>query len=472
MRPLQIVLITMLSLTNGATANAVVSAPVGATPFVVLGPDGVAVARVITGAQVCPPISIDGVDEKMTLRAPAETLPLRPTRSEPADSKPSAFPVIMCEAVLPKGASSAIVGGMPLPLPKPVVYRIVVIGDTGCRMKNAPKAENAAWQACNNPVAYPFAKVAAAAAAWKPDLVVHVGDYHYRENECPNDQPQCKGSPWGYGWDAWNADFFAPGAPLLNVAPLAAVRGNHENCNRAGQGWWRLLDPRPITKAQDCIDATNDMTGDFSDPYAIPLGEDAQLIILDLAAANKGPLTSADAEFEKFRHVYRQYEALAARTPYNIAANHHPILGFAAVEGKNADDPIRLKQGSESIQTAFSSIDPWLIPAHVQLLLSGHVHVWEQVSFKSQHPSQFVTGFSGTAEDTVPLPEKMDENASPAPGAEVATFSSWVDGFGWMSMERTGPANWNVTVWDVNGKAVNHCTITGKDSKCDVAQVK
>ena len=112
-----------------------------------------------------------------------------------------------------------------------------MIGDTGCRLKGKE------IQACNDPTAYPFAKTAQLAAAWKPDLVLHVGDYHYRENECPASAPGCEGSPWGYGWDAWSADFFSPGAPLLNAAPMVMVRGNHENCFRAGQGWMRFLDP-------------------------------------------------------------------------------------------------------------------------------------------------------------------------------------------------------------------------------------
>jgi len=445
---------------------------IAASRFVVMGADGQSVARVITSAIVCPTIVIDATRQPMQLRARADTLPLRPTRSEPADSKPSAFPVQTCDAVLPKGTKTASVEGTMLPVPKPIIERIVVIGDTGCRLKSAPKKADGAWQACGDPAAYPFGKIAAAAAAWKPDLIVHVGDYHYRENKCPDDQPQCQSSPWGYGWDAWDADFFGPGAPLLQVAPLAATRGNHENCNRAGQGWWRLIDPRPLEAGRDCLDASNDATGDFSEPYAIPLGMDTQLIILDLAKEAKGPITAIDPEFARFQDVYRKYETLAARTPYNIAANHHPILAFAAKDGAALGDPVRLMPGNEAIQSAFSSINPWIIPDHVQLLLSGHVHVWEQLSFKSQHPSQFVAGFSGTFEDVVKLPEKLDEYAMPAPGAEVASFSSWVFGFGWMSMERTGPQNWNVTVWDVNSKAVNHCTITGKDSKCDLAQVK
>ncbi len=442
-----------------------------ASRFVVMGENGQSIARVITTALTCPIITVDGKQEPMQVRALAAVVPQRPTRSEPGDSKPSAFPVLTCEAVLPKGTQMASVGGEPLPIPKSIIERIVVIGDTGCRLKNAPNKEDGAWQGCNDPAAYPFGKIASAAAAWKPDLIVHVGDYHYRENACPDDQPQCKGSPWGYGWDAWNADFFGPGAPLLRAAPLAATRGNHENCMRAGQGWWRFIDPRPLLAGRDCNDAGDDLTGDYSDPYAIQIGNGGQIIVLDLAKEAPGPLTAPDITFSKYRDVYRKYSVLAAQQPYTIAANHHPILGFAAKAGPKADDASMLRPGSEPIQSAFSSINPWITPDNVQILLSGHIHVWEQVSFKSRHPTQFIAGFSGTFEDVVKLPEKLDENAMPAAGAEVASFSSWVYGFGWMSMERTGLQNWSVVVWDVNGKAVNHCTIVGKDSKCDVPQV-
>ena len=80
-----------------------------------------------------------------------------------------------------------------MPLPKAEPQRIVVLGDSGCRMK---KADNA-WQACGDAAAWPFETVANAAAEFKPDLVMHVGDYHYRENACPADVAGCKASPWG-----------------------------------------------------------------------------------------------------------------------------------------------------------------------------------------------------------------------------------------------------------------------------------
>jgi hypothetical protein len=164
-------------------------------------------------------------------------MPLCPTKIPPAESKPSSFPVLVCERQLPAGAARASVGGHTLPLLRHAVRRIVVVGDTGCVVQNA------GVQACNDAAAWPFARLAAAAAAKKPDLVTHVGDYLSRENACPDGNAKCRGSPWGYGWDAWSADFFAPARDLLAAAPWVFVRGNHESCNRAGQGWWRFLDP-------------------------------------------------------------------------------------------------------------------------------------------------------------------------------------------------------------------------------------
>ena len=159
--------------------------------FVALGADGLAVARVLTEAPACPSIRIDGQNQAMRTRIGPGTLPLRTTISKPEVTKPSAFPVRTCEAVLPRSAKKVSVLGRRLPVPPPRIDRIVVIGDTGCRLKGKEV------QACNDPAVYPFAQVAQEAAAWHPDLVLHVGDYLYRETPCPTGQPGCAGSPWG-----------------------------------------------------------------------------------------------------------------------------------------------------------------------------------------------------------------------------------------------------------------------------------
>ncbi len=440
----------------------------GSTPiaYVVLGENGGAVARVLTEDTQCPLIRFDAQEVRMNVRAAPASLPLRSTRSAPEDSKSSMFPLLTCEKDIPRNTKSAMLGGISLPLPRSVIKRIVVIGDTGCRLKKS----DAAYQACNDSNLYPFARVAAAAADWKPDLVVHVGDLHYRENACPEGNSGCAGSPWGYGWDAWQADFFAPGAALLKAAPLVMVRGNHESCARAGQGWWRMIDPRPLLAGRDCNDAVNDDKGDYSDPYAVPLGGDAQLIVLDTSNTTGAAIPATDIRQLRYRDMYNKLEKLSQQASYNFAANHHPILGFAAKQNKQGE--VTLLPGNQGMQSVFSAINPLLMPPRINALLSGHVHVWQEVSFSSPHPTQFVAGFSGTMEDVVPLPAELPPAATPADGAIVEHHSSWVNGFGFMTMERNGPQQWVVKVWDVNGQQRNTCNVNGSHSVCELAQVR
>jgi len=150
------------------------------------------------------------------------------------------FPVAVCEGRAPAVTRQLVVGSSPAPILTPEVRRIVIIGDTGCRL------EGRAVQDCNDPEAWPFAEIAGRAAGRKPDLVIHVGDYYYRETACPVDRKGCAGSSHGDNWETWQADFFEPAAPLLAAAPWVLVRGNHELCRRDGHGWFRLLDPHML----------------------------------------------------------------------------------------------------------------------------------------------------------------------------------------------------------------------------------
>jgi hypothetical protein len=182
------------------------------TSYVVLAEDGTAVARILIDTPACPDIVLNQRSQPMQLRAPA-----------------AAIPLLTCEAPLPAGVTSASVLGRSLPLPKAEPQRIVIIGDTG-------------WQARNEIDQHPFATLAAEAAAWKPDLVIHLGDYLRRASACPEGNAGCAGSPPSDGWEAWDDDFFAPGARLLDAAPWIMARGSQESC----QGYSRFLDPRPL----------------------------------------------------------------------------------------------------------------------------------------------------------------------------------------------------------------------------------
>ena len=156
--------------------------------WVEMGANNQAIARLLTPYTACPSITVDGVTKPMNVRAPAGTLPLRPTSTDTTlaaamtsgNSKPSVFSNTACEFLLPAGATAASVAGIKLPLPKPVVNRVVVIGDTGCRISIGN-----VYQACDDPTIWPFSVISQAAAAMQPDLVLHVGDYQYRDNPCP-----------------------------------------------------------------------------------------------------------------------------------------------------------------------------------------------------------------------------------------------------------------------------------------------
>src|SRR3984885_14387924 len=96
-------------------ANAQILSPA----WVELGEGGQAIARVVvSGPAECPQANVDGVSLAMTPRQPV----------------PSGFRPV-CEVALPSGAKSARVHGQLLALSHADPSRIVVIGDTGCRIK-------------------------------------------------------------------------------------------------------------------------------------------------------------------------------------------------------------------------------------------------------------------------------------------------------------------------------------------------
>tara|TARA_R110000868_G_scaffold224721_11_gene476887 strand:+ start:531 stop:1748 length:1218 start_codon:yes stop_codon:yes gene_type:complete len=402
---------------------------------------------------------IDGEAVRMTERAAPATLPQRPTKSTVQNSKASSFPVRTCEASIPRGTHAASISGHSISLPKAHLDHIVVIGDTGCRIK---AADNAA-QGCNDPAAYPFARIAAQAAATHPDLVLHVGDYLYRENPCPAGNVGCAGSVWGYGWDAWNADFFAPAAPLLAAAPWIMVRGNHESCLRAGQGWWRFLAAQDFTIGRDCNDVANDARGDDSPPFAAPLGKGAQIIVMDLAIAGEDPISATDPRQGQLKAIQQTVMHLAKGHRFTFATDHYPILGLSA-SAKNGD--FKLNAGNLALRSTFGVSDPAFALPGIDMLIAGHVHEWQHVDLGLRHPSQLISGMSGTQEDVVPIPPADALASHPARGVSIKCFDSWTDGFGFMTMDRTGSRSWRVEVHALDGTIVRRCRVHGRRSTC------
>jgi hypothetical protein len=357
----------------------------------------------------------------------------------------SCFDVLVCEAPVPAGASSVSIGATKLPLPPQKIHRIAIIGDTGCRLKGSscsqttgcqPDCEATNVQACNDPEEWPFAAVAGLVAKARPDLVVHVGDYHYREALCPQGNADCAGSPAGDNWPSWKADFFAPAAPLLAAAPWVFVRGNHEECSRAGWGWFHFLDP-------GALPAT---CNDDPSPYPVAL-PGLQLLVLNTSAA--------DSESSGFyAPAYQTLNQLAAQgSSPSWLLSHHPLWAFL-------DDAGELVQVTEVLQQALGSGG---LGSRIGLVVAGHIHLFEALGFAASPPRVPITvfGMSGTKLDD-PLP------ASPVgqtiDGAQV-TAADTRDRFGYALAEPDADG-WKLTVYSVKGDPKVVCDVEGTSLKC------
>ncbi len=325
--------------------------------WITLGPSNAIIARAVR-ATACPQITIDGSTGSMNIRA------------LPAAEHPN----VVCETTVPAGATTVSIDGESMPLPDPDPQRIALIGDTGCRLK-APDV----FQACNDPAQWPFAQVAQSAASWDPDLVIHVGDYIYRESECPAGNAGCAGSPFGGNWATWQADFFEPVGPLMDAAPWILVRGNHEDCSREGAGWFRYLDPMPMP--EQCQP--------YTEPYALAIGN-VQAVVLDVATAQDTSAT--DEVTAAYKPIFERALELAGDKPAWLLT-HRPMWSIGAgSDGK----PVEWSTATYNA-TGFSEQS-----AVWDLVLAGHVHQAQLVWFtpESKRAPQVIAGGGGTELDT------------------------------------------------------------------------
>ena len=465
-------LATAALLALSACASSLLPAP-GIQPesvFTVRGAGQLAVVRVLTRAENCPDIAWDGKPpQAMLLRAAPATPALRSGGAQ-TDVKPAVFDVRTCEAAWTAGASGARVAGQDVPAPRSDIRRIVIIADTGCRMK----ASEDAFQPCNDAVKWPFAQVAQSAAALKPDLVLHIGDIHYRESPCPLGNPGCANSPWGYGFDAWEADFFKPARPLLQAAPWVFVRGNHESCFRAGQGWFRFIDAQPWTEARSCNDPKLDVQADYSEPYAVPIAPGTQLVVFDSSRTSGKPFTPSDPAYAKYTAQMLAVNRLTQRTPQNFFTSHHPLLAFAPV-----DEPGKIKPGGNAgLQSVFAPLHPErLFPDAVTVALHGHVHLFQAISFKSAHPASLVMGNSGSANEGFAPDINADRLAAgtqPFKGAVVEDYAA-TSNYGFATLDRVGSAavgDWLLTEYTASGSPEFRCQLSAGKSRCAKVNAK
>lgn len=383
--------------------------------WVQLAPGGSAEARVVVQGDACPAATIDGANLPMRVRAVSD----------------KDFPVLLCAVTLPAGAKHVSILGADLPLPNSDPQRIVVLGDTGCRIKGATV------QACNDPTKWEFAEIAAAAAKLKPDLVIHVGDYLYREGPCPGVDSGCAGTPWGDNWPTWAADFFTPAAPLLAASPWVVVRGNHEECARAGHGWLRLLGPLPADPANCTLHLA---------PYPVPL-KPMTLIVMDDADASD-VLEPSDQVA-----VYRgDFDAIGKLAPApSWLVMHRPVWGVVS-------GPMGMVLGGN--RTMRAAVESTGISPNISLLLAGHIHTFEAMNYEKGAPPQILAGEGGDLLDPAPA-----DLTGQSVGTMKITGGLSLPGYGFLLFTHAGNA-WTIDVRAADGSHERTCEFASGHIAC------
>jgi len=463
--------------TTAPPTTAPASPPLAAYVLLVESPAHAAVpfARVIvTSGQPCP-----------TLLAGRQVLAMRKR------GNPHGFAVDVCEAEVPFETALTIDGSeLALPRAHRGVDRVVVVGDTGCQPSKQSDCglDNPAW---------PFPAIAQAAAAAKPDLVLHMGDYNYRGTpssfEKTVDGKQVKtyyydagdgatpaemcevpgpyysqnstGNPDADAWEAWWLDFFQPAAPLLAAAPWIVTRGNHELCSHAGPGWLYFLGPSsdlPAGGGAQVSCPSQDGEGPAL-PHLVFV--EPQVIALD--GLTVAVLDSANAcdEMTNFIDRYRaQLQSIAARLPGHSEhpawlIGHRPIWG---VEGTTSTPPYQCDNQpgtgvaqpygvlNRTLQCALAGPAAEELLPKLDLLLAGHMHRFESLEFAagSGRPRLLVVGNGGVLEDTEPPTGSFSQVVD---GVDTNGFA--VEQFGFVTFTRGAGDEWRGAVTTVDPAA-------------------
>lgn len=411
-------------------------AQTAALPFsyVVLGGLGPVARTVLAAGQSCPSVALDGAAYPMTVR-------------KPAPAQVAAFPVTVCEALVPAGTTQARINGQQLALPPKVIHTIAGIGDTGCRIKNAhggaPSAhpdhgdDKGKYQDCDIPGQWPFARLAASVAKAAPDVVLHVGDYLYREAACPAGDAGCKGSPHGDNWLTWQADFFAPAAPLLKAAPWVAVRGNHEICARNAAGYLLFLDPRLA------VDGAVAPCTDILPSYTVQAGGRA-FAVIDSSNADDLCKDAATCNSAAYASMF----AGLSLPPDTWLVTHKPIWS--------------VRKGPRIVTAALQAALPaGQLPGGISLALAGHIHFWQLLGFADGRPPQMVLGNGGTQLTHAP----KSALAGTAMAGTTVRFGKTHDKFGYTLFTPRG-AGWKASYHNPAGRKQFDCRIAGAKVGC------
>lgn len=378
--------------------------------------------RAITNNNMCPIAYVNGKEVAMLSRSSINN---------------DDYTETVCELIAETSAQNISIDNIQVPILPEKISKIAFIGDTGCRV-------NALFQQeCNSVDSWPLKKNLDSIVLHKPDLIIHVGDYHYRKTKCRNTQ-KC-GDIYGYNKEAWYADWFEPAKNTLPQSSFLFVRGNHENCDRAYEGWFRYLDPYPFSpeKCENLVPSWSLNAGPM------------RFFIFD-SSSGEDIFTNqsiADA-FEK------QFDKLTQDSSDKPTwfLTHRPLWRSPKKEFLTLKSHGNLTQ-IEAFGDKF--------PSNVTTIVSGHIHI-AQILLMDNVPDQIIVGNGGAllhAQDQEPIYQNVEfsySNGKSYLAHEVRNFL----GFGFAILNLY---NHKFTFYNQDNKEIYSAKLT-KDFKLKINQ--
>lgn len=430
-----------------------VVAPQGASP------SGLVARAIIAGGTRCPALKTRNARGHVKSTAMSQ-------RRAPDTTEGAFASLVACSAPIPAGAVSAHVRNVTIPARMPTrVDDVAIYGDTGCRLKGSNV------QSCNDPQAWPLASLSSTIAASRPDLIIFMGDFFYREIACPSDSSgACAGSPapgalpFKDSAGGWAADVFTPMAAALAAAPIVVVRGNHEDCNRGGNGYFIYMDPRegtegtcaPIVDGGLLVAPPSDVTDPYFVDIAVNDRRSLRLVVVDSAGDEDCTVTSA---LGRQQAAYTAAQGMARRASGEAwLLVHRPVIGWQV-----NDDCAPTGSWVVADQQAAS----YGKLAHYDLLVSSHVHLVQSMNIPGV-PGQLVMGNGSTLlEQPTPFALPTTGPSFDSSKAYPAPTSGWWDvRFGFAMAHPSATGAWSMEMKDPLGDVFAQCSVAKKRVDC------
>lgn len=432
------------------------------------------VARVLVDPRGgCPSIDAVGVDGRVQI----EMTPRLPgPRAAPVFSS-----ILACSASLPTGLSVASIEGQRIPESMPTeVDTIGIFADSGCRI------DESRVQVCNDPDQWPLEQIVANIVAAQPDLIFDPGDYVYREIQCPSDKlDRCAGTigpapgfPFSETDKGWIQEFFEPAQEMFSVAPIAFLRGNHEDCGRGGNGWFLYLDPfedSMTTCDPLLVDGVLKAPPPQTTPswtFDVPIAEGRTLRVamVDSAYGSDRQLTSwVPTQRTMYQQAYDLTAPVAGVETW--MQTHRPVFGMISRSLLPADDPLAEPWTSDGQMVAsYGLLD------HYDLILSSHLHLAQVIQVPGQ-PASVVVGNGGalvepTGRYEVPPfgPLANMDGSRLVPELEPYPRPTFV----WTRVEYgyavarpgVGAGRWTIEMYDFDGRRSARCDLASRTIAC------